>query len=123
MPPLPLVVSPPASTARASTLSLDAASDAEHGAPVPPKHVEEIVHELEDVGKAKKGDGETSMAEKISAAVAVAAAAAAATNKAAAADDAELLALRSRIFSQQPPTEDTTPHGAAGRAERVASLR
>jgi len=122
-------VSPPLSVSPPALASTAAASDAERGAPVAPKHAGEILEELRGVEKAQQGgggDGETSLAEDIFAAVAGAAAAAAAagTKAAAAADDAaELLALRSRIFSQQPPTEDKTPHGAAGRAARVASLR
>ena len=141
----PLFVSPPpplasasASTASASAAAAAsisslhaAASDAKHSAPVAPKHANEISSDLGSLEKAQKGDGSeaSSLAENVTAAVAGAAAAAAAatsaaeTKAAAAADDAELLALRSRIFSQQSPTEDTTPHGAAGRAARVASLR
>jgi len=118
-----------AAAATASTLGLSAAtSDAKKDTVAPHKHSKEPSQDLGNIKRAKKGDKENSLAETTSAAVA-AALAAASNASAAAADDhndgnAELLlALRSRIFSQQSPTEDTTPHGAAGRAERVASLR
>lgn len=107
----PTLPSTAASTSsRLSAAAAAAASDATNGASVLQKHNQALWKELETVEKANQGGGGSGdAAAEAAAAVAVAA--------------ADLAALRSRIFSQQPPTEDTTPHGAAGRSERVASLR